>query len=238
MSIFASHSNSMHVYFWQKSPPPPGNAQCQPFGMHDRNKDREVCSPWDLQQSNRFSYNPMGCFNACPKECETEEYSIRSVSSAFDAQAVSGFLGGNIGKVELEWFMSTHSIIHVAFEKFGYTEVIQYFPLTLGTLMSNVGGLLGLLLGGSVLTLVHALMFLLQRLLTAASCRSGSNRASIVRATKNAENQLHMGPNPVGLGLPSSLIEAESSAAAASIEEEIVSEMPTNAESADFRNQI
>ncbi len=146
--------------------------------MHDRNKDREVCSPWDLQQTNTLSVNPVKCFYTCPKECESEKYSIRSVSSAFDAQAVSRLLGGSISKVELEWFMSTHSIVHVAFEQFEYTEVIQYFPLTLGTLMSNVGGLLGLLLGGSVLTLVHALMYLMHRFVSATYCRSGSMRAN------------------------------------------------------------
>ncbi len=147
----------------------------------------------------------MGCINACLAECEMQKYCIRSVSSAFDALAVSRLLGGNLSKEELESFMSTHSIVHVAFEHFEFTEVIQYFPVTLGTLMSNLGGLLGLLLGGSVLTLVHAFMFLLQRILTAASYRSGSNRASRVRAIKNAENQLQKGPNPVGLGLPSTV---------------------------------
>ncbi len=148
----------------QNSPQDLGNdnaSKCQRFGMHDRNKFQRVCSPWDLPKVSKSSYNPLECINDCPVQCEIEEFDVRSIPMAFDDIAVSRLLGGNLTDVELQGFMATHSVVHVAFNSFRYTEITQYFPLTLGTLMSNVGGLFGLLLGGSVLTLVHALMFLL-----------------------------------------------------------------------------
>ncbi len=154
-----------------------GLSKCQRFGLHDQSKDKPVCSPWDLQPNN-MAQNTLGCLAVCPADCELDKFDARSIPMAFDEKAVSGLLGGNLSDIELEQYMSTHSIVHVSFDRFEYTEVVQYFPMTLGTLMSNVGGLFGLLLGGSVLTLVHALIFLLQRLLNAAPCRNGTMRAN------------------------------------------------------------
>ncbi len=46
---------------------------------------------------------------------------------AFDEKSVSELLGGNLSDVELEQYMSTHSIVHVSFDHLEYTEVVQYF---------------------------------------------------------------------------------------------------------------
>ncbi len=160
--------------FFEKSPTDIGStglSKCQRFGLHDQSKDKPVCSPWDLQPNN-ITENMVRCLAACPTECEFDKFDVRSTPMAFDEKAVSELLGGNVSDVELEQYMSTHSIVHMSFDHFEYTEIVQYLPMTLGTLMSNVGGLFGLLLGGSVLTLVHTLIFLLQRLLTAVSWRN------------------------------------------------------------------
>ncbi len=159
-----------------------------------------MCSPWDLQQPYSSTQKAAGCLEACQLECKLEKFDVRSIPMAFDEKAVSRLLGGNYSDAELKRFMSTHSIVHVAFGHLEYTEVIQYFPMTLGTLMSNVGGLFGLLLGGSVLTLVHALMFLLQRLLTAASWKRGSiaaNDREVVFSETGAHTEIAIPPTGV-----------------------------------------
>ncbi len=134
---------------------------CQRFGLHALNKRIPVCSPWDIVHYCPFAASGEKCRNMCPAGCTVNKYEVHTTSMDFDKKVLTKLLGGNRSTENLEWFVENHSVIHVAYTQFEITEITQYFALSAGTLLCNFGGLFGLFLGGSVLTVVHALMFII-----------------------------------------------------------------------------
>ncbi len=140
-----------------------GECRCLQIGFQPRNMTKPVCSPWkSAQNCNDISGSRANqCYAGCPYSCEVDRLDIQKTSLNIDNQVLAGLLGGNLSDSELAWFIEKHSIVRIVYHGGEYTEISQYFVVNFGTLMSKLGGLIGLLLGASVLTVLHTLVFVL-----------------------------------------------------------------------------
>ncbi len=135
---------------------------CERFGSSNERR-KPICSPWELskctpEKDDTFS----SCFDTCLEPCHTERLNIRTRTLDFDPVLLS-FKPQFLGNLSLESFMSKRAIIEIAYEKMEYTEIRQFFAMTEVGLVSNMGGIMGLLLGGSMLTLIHFVVFALRQ---------------------------------------------------------------------------
>ena len=85
------------------------------------------------------------CVDECPIECHTVSYSVRTN------------LGSSINLSNTLW--PGESLVNIYYEKFEYTAVKQVAEITPENLFGNIGGIFGLLIGGSVISAAEIIEF-------------------------------------------------------------------------------
>ncbi len=128
--------------------------RCRQLDFQPRSVTKPVCSPWKSVGNCNATGRAHQCMSECHDSCTQDRLDIKKTSLNIDKQVLQGLLGGNLTDSELAWFIENHTVVHIAYHGSEYTEINQYFLMKFGTLMSNFGGMLGLLLGASVLTVL------------------------------------------------------------------------------------
>jgi hypothetical protein len=126
-----------------------------------------------LNQTNSDQF-----INNCPLECNQTDYDISiSTSSSSQLDYLKSYeeLNNEGDSFSLN-YSSVKSIfsIYIYFNELGYTQIVEVPNYTPISLISNIGGTLGLFLGMSLLSFIEIVDLVIQMILT--STRSNSNQ--------------------------------------------------------------
>ncbi len=152
--------------------------ECEQLDSHlFKTPDRPVCSPWEAHKCREQSEKNLSlsraaeCEKKCPQPCTTEKFESKIVQASIDPKMLGVFLRNqqfaDIG--DAKEYVNSFAMVRVSYEQLEYTEIRQKFAMSITDLMSNFGGLFGLFLGGSVLSVVHALVFVVRHVTNRSS---------------------------------------------------------------------
>jgi acid-sensing ion channel 5 len=120
----------------------------------------------------RFQNSPISsqCSTDCPLECSTVSYSTEVSVSAYPTYFYSKWLQMQTNLVErfknnkttFEEIKSSVVKVNIFYNDMSYTTVTETESLSWDTLLGNIGGMLGLFLGMSLLSLVEILELILE----------------------------------------------------------------------------
>ena len=132
---------------------------------------KPYCDPWTMERyfgflQNNGSYALLEervreCEKACPTTCSKIYYSttLRGVSR-FSKYKLSKMWNS---KEKAEEIIGNYGVLTVGLERLDQITFRQYFSQTPEMLVGQLGGLLGLFLGGSLISLFHMVVFCAER---------------------------------------------------------------------------
>ncbi len=128
---------------------------------------RKTCTPCGLLECNQkpemlnvTSKSLLAqCEPECPLACQQGRYSITPTHAPFSRVLLTHQWKND---TRVEELMNHRAVLELVYDKMDYTEVRKFFSMTPRTLLSNFGGVLGLFLGASFISLIHAVVFFLK----------------------------------------------------------------------------
>ncbi|XP_022092885.1 acid-sensing ion channel 2-like [Acanthaster planci] len=127
--------------------------------------DFPVCSPYQLQTClNPMMESFISSFEtncSCPVPCERTEYSTMLSSGIFPARHVAMALDKELN-MSMDYSRNNLLELIVYFEELKYTRITQQPAYSLESLLSDIGGSMGLFMGVSILTLFELMDVLLR----------------------------------------------------------------------------
>ncbi len=127
-----------------------------------------VCDPWMLREqiSVPTSKNPTigmdaleECTQQCPEPCILIRWEARVLRASKLSKVVLSKLWNSTEKaVEI---VENQALLSIYMERLQETRIRQYFSFSLEMLVGQIGGFIGLFLGGSLISIVHVFVFTL-----------------------------------------------------------------------------
>jgi len=103
------------------------------------------------------------CFSDCPLECDFVQYDLRSSSLDYPSKEYFNRIKNDMTPpdMSLSEYRETHLVLNVYFASQEYTEIRETPKMSPFDLISNLGGVLGIFLGLSIITLAEVMEILI-----------------------------------------------------------------------------
>jgi hypothetical protein len=101
------------------------------------------------------------CLKMCPLECESVGYQLTLSSSNFPTFS-SYFIYKNLTKSSYEVVRENSLAVNIYYQDLGYTRITETPTMIVQDLLSQIGGMLGLFIGFSLLSLIELLELMLE----------------------------------------------------------------------------
>jgi hypothetical protein len=140
----------------------------------------------DMSKAREQTHNP------CRKECKQIKYTVSTATKDMPNYHTETYLKAKINRTTYETkLLNRHFIkIRVNFEDLGFTEITQLVAYPLESALAEIGGMLGLTLGASVLTVLEMLEFWSMSLVYVCKHKYKSSKTDVEEDAKQTNSDI------------------------------------------------
>lgn len=118
-----------------------------------------------FKKIGKFGSFPSYCNNECPQECDSEEFSFTLSTSKFPTDIYQNIVLDKLSKSPLLNFSKVNiekdvALVKIYFDELKYTLIDQIPKMDTESLISSIGGSLGLFMGLSICSFMELLELL------------------------------------------------------------------------------
>lgn len=148
-----------------------------------------ICSNEGFIEFYEHSSRKMECIPKCPEQCETVDFETHHSFTQYSSNLLKSFsqnskfgslmrLFYNTSKIDMDLTRQSLTSLTIFYKKLTYDLYQEVPQVTTNDLLSKIGGVLGLLLGGSLISIFEVFVLIFELLISIIFTSIGRNSST------------------------------------------------------------